>query len=697
MEMYGKIRCVTYPELVTQGNLLSVPSYKKKVRAGILRVVRPGKGQGSCALIDYNSLPDALREAYDRLYPDAQKDMQQQFISQSLRPDQEAVDYYRGYRPKLSLDRQAEYVLNAQVLAEMVRVEKETEAMQKKCGFLRKGAVWDAVLGTCEKLRSLYGHTLPVNAARLRQKFNAYKQEGYSVLVNKNAGNQTARKIGPREGRLLLKLKRSKFPAYTDMQLFEEYNRQAPLRGLRPVTSPQTVVNFLYRPDIQPWWYAAVYGEVAFKNKYQPQFDTRLPEMPNTLWYGDGTKINLYYKEYDARQRRMVARTTDVYEVMDACTEMFLGCSFGPENFRSQYEAYRMAVETWHVKPYEIVTDNQGGHKKEEARAFFRKICRLHKTTMPHNGQSKSIESAFGRFQQQVLHRLYNYSGQNVTAVKESSRANVDQIMANIDRLPTLDELKAQYLRCREEWADMPHPGSDTGLTRREMYTTLSSPHAEALSDADTGELFKLVSPGSVRYGREGFVFELNRQEYRYMVYGPDGLVDMDFHLSHIGTAFHYRYDPHDMGAVELWKEDASGRLKYAATATTKKRIHRATAERTPQENEHLSAQLRANRRALAGHYIASEELLLEECMGEAYTRLTVPRPPGISQKEMDALRREYEEGRLTAPASYPEGTGPGTWEPDEAASAEGLASVGQYTKETSSLTDIDLYEGFFN
>ena len=128
-----------------------------------------------------------------------------------------------------------------------------------------------------------------------------------------------------REGRLLLKLKRSKFPVYTDMQIFEEYNRQAKIRGLNRIESPQTVNNYLYKTNIKLWWYAAVHGEVAFKNEFMPQFDTKLPEMPNTLWYGDGTKLNLYYKAYDKKQKRMAARTTDVYEEMDACTEVFLG------------------------------------------------------------------------------------------------------------------------------------------------------------------------------------------------------------------------------------------------------------------------------------------------------------------------------------------------------------------------------------
>ena len=44
MEMYGKIRCVTFPELVSQGRILSKPNYDKKVREGKIRVVRPGRG-----------------------------------------------------------------------------------------------------------------------------------------------------------------------------------------------------------------------------------------------------------------------------------------------------------------------------------------------------------------------------------------------------------------------------------------------------------------------------------------------------------------------------------------------------------------------------------------------------------------------------------------------------------------------------
>lgn len=703
MEMYGKTLCVTFDELVKSG-IISKSNYDKHVREGKFRVMQKG-GNGRKALVAYDSLTSAICAAFDTVHPEAKKKIQKQIspMNMQLKSDSKAVDFYKRYTPKISLDRQVEYVLNAKVLNAMMTLEVSMRDSQGKCGFQNNKMIREQVVALCESLRERYQHTLP--KARLMEKYAAYKKYGYAALVNGNAGNQSARKVGPKEGRLLLKLKRSKFPVYTDQQIFEEFNRIVEERNARAIreedklkliASPQTVINYLYKTSIKLWWYGVVYGEIAFKNEFIPQFDTKLPDMPNTLWYGDGTKLNLYYKDYDKKQKRMVARTIDVYEVMDACTEVFLGYSFGVENFLTQYDAYRMALETWKVKPYEIVTDNQGGHKKPEAQAFFKKICHLHKTTMPHNGQSKTIESAFGRFQMQVMHKLYNYTGQNITATKENSHVNVDLIMKNIAQLPTLEEMKEQYLQCRKEWNEMLHPASETGMTRMEMYTTLSSPNAEPLDDFGVQELFMLLSKDSVKYNKHGFIFERNKQEYRYMVYGEDGLVDMNFHMQNIGNSFRYRYDPKDMTAVELWEVGAKGALKYAATATPKVVIHRATADRTEEESTRLFAQIHANKRALVGHYIACEELLLEECMSEAYTKLVMPIPVGESQKSMERQREEYANEELTAPVQYPEGVGPGTYGDEPEEEPAGLASVGEYTKQTSGMTDVEMYQSFF-
>lgn len=200
-----------------------------------------------------------------------------------------------------------------------------------------------------------------------------------------------------------------------------------------------------------------------------------------------------------------------------------------------------------------------------------------------------------------------------------------------------------------------------------------------------------------MKYGKQGFVFSRNNKEYRYMVYDESGQVDMGFHMQNVGVSFRYKYDPMDMTSVELWEVCAGGRLKYAATATPKVVFHRATAERSTEESERLYAQIRAQKRALAGHYIASEDLLLEESMGEAYTKLVMPLPVGESQKNMERQRKRYANGELKAPVPYPEGVGPGTYEPEPEEVSAGIASPGEYTKQVSGMTEAEMYLSFLN
>ena len=108
----------------------------------------------------------------------------------------------------------------------------------------------------------------------------------------------------------------------------------------------------------------------------------------------------------------------------------------------------------------------------------------------------------------------------------------------------------------------------------------------------------------------------------------------MNFHLQNVGRQFLYRYDPEDMTRIELWAVTDTG-AKYAAIATPKVTIHRATQERTEEENAYLFAQLDANRRTRAAMHIAQEDPFMEEAMGEAYTQLRIPRPVAVSESSL--------------------------------------------------------------
>lgn len=695
MEMYGNVKCVTHSELVDGGVITQAQYINYTKRKQFIFHQRGGNGR--IALIDYNSLPALVRQKYDEIHPDAEIRLKNQLMNNILRTDSKAIDFYRRHTladgSSLTDKKQAEYILNAQVLNEMVRVEAEARAMQGKLGHSRPKVAWELAEGTCEKLRQLYGHTLP-KSSRLREKLNDYKKYGYIVLVSQKNSNSSARKIGPREARLILRLRRSRVPVYTEAQIFEEFNRLAEesqwkrdkTQALKPIKSPNTLRNYLYAPEVMPLWYAAVFGMQAWKGKYTSLLKTEMPTMRDSLWYSDGTKLNLYYKNKDGKMC-----TTSVYEVMDAYSEVFLGYDIAPnENFDSQYRAFRMAVEVAGVRPYEIVNDNQGGHRKAAAQGFFDKIAVLRKPTMPYNGNSKTIESAFGRFQSQILHKIWHFTGQNVTTVKKNSHPNMEFIEQNAYALPTLEEVKQIYKECREQWNNAPHPA--TGIARIEMYRMSENPETQPVTAMDLIQMFWLKKPETVTYTNKGLAFDLNKESYEYDVYGKNGLRNEAWALRNTGRKFRIFYDPMDMTRIELWEVLANNELRYSTDATPKVSICRGTQERTEEQTSYMRRAIEQSKETMGLLQIATEEFDLDEKIAAELFGLSTPQPKNVSKEKMEQIRKDYEKGRRKAPISLPEKL---EQEEDEDGMELAYSTLGGQTKELSNLTfdDVKGYE----
>ena len=163
--------------------------------------------------------------------------------------------------------------------------------------------------------------------------------------------------------------------------------------------SVRSLTDWLDRPENKRLWMSAAYGQVATDQAYSRKNTTILPSMRDSLWYGDGTKLNLYYKELvpGSAAAHGESRPCRCMRVIDAYSEVFLGYSVcETENPRAQYAAYRMALITAGHRPYEVVHDNQGGHKEGDAVKFLDRLpVKVHRTTKPYSGQSKTIESVF--------------------------------------------------------------------------------------------------------------------------------------------------------------------------------------------------------------------------------------------------------------------------------------------------------------
>ena len=652
MEWYNKQLTVTFSEL-TEPNpeaaesvrgmkVMSASNYYKLANKGAINVVRAGGGLETPALVEYDSLPSRFKERFEMIWGNPYERIQESMMKSDLVTDRRAREFYASHLlpsgEHIPEDFQAEYVQNASVLNLLVDMLGKRRAMRNAMNN-PIGALWETIYGTVDRLRENPGHTLPKSRARLRDKINEYKKKkdgryNYECLISGKLGNRNTVKITDEGGTFIVMQKRRRVPVMSDQQILLEYNRVAPAYGWKQLESVESVTNYLNAPENLQRWFDAVYGELKAYQKFGYKFKTALPEFRDSLWYGDGTKLNLYYRAYEGG--KLMVRTTQVYEVMDAYSEMLLGFHISDsENYTAQYNAYRMAVETAEARPFEIVVDNQGGHKKLDNGGFLKRICRVHRNTAPYRGQAKSIEAVFGRFQSQVLREDWRFTGQNITAKSDKSRANLEFLEANKENLYTLDELKEAYSIAREEWNSRPHPA--TGIPRRDMYLASVNPEAQPLDRLDLIEAFWLMTVKPATYTATGIEIQINKQKYTYDVYTADGLPDMDFRKRNIGRKFYTQYDPNDLTQVRLYVMSASG-LRYVTDATPYVEVHRGVQSATHEGSSFVRRVMNLEEEVRISTYLDNIKIEHEYGVAPEQFGLNRPRPKGISKKTIEEV-----------------------------------------------------------
>lgn len=685
MEYINNILCVSYQELtggndpVIKGNTLLLNVYRNNIR----RVTRGG-GENTTAWYDYNSLPEKYRRRFIQRFGNPEELIKKQRPVPHVVADDKAGEYFANYRydmngrdttlPEAVI---GEYRINASVLNYLIKRYEELVVITNRLKNPRpRRELWETVREESEKLREEYGHTLPASLSRLKDKIKDYKRNSYACLISGKFGNANMVKITPELGELIIALRRSREPHYTTAGLFEEVNRRImehnrtlmgkdadPAVFWKPVKSARAMLKWLERPDVKPLWYDVVGGEQKSRLKYSRQIKTELPSVRDALWYGDGTKLNLYYRDENGR-----ICTTSVYEVVDAYSEVLLGYFISDaEDYRAQYRAFRMAIQTAGHKPYEIVYDNQGGHKKLDSQDFFDKISIIHRSTMPYNGRSKTIEAVFGRFQKQVLSTHWNYTGGNITTKKEENHVDTDRIYANRDNLPTLEELKGIYADARKTWNEMPHPA--TGIPRIEMYKNSVNEETPVVTLSDMVDMFWLETQRPSLYTSAGITIEVSGQKHTYEVFDENGLPDQDWMVRHIDERYIVKYDPYDMRSVRLYRKDASGNLRFERVARPYMKVHRAIQEQSEGEQAMIRKVLKKNEQGRVDRAVAARAIACKYGTDAEQQGLNDPSLKGLSKE----MREQYEE-RVERYST----------DPDE---------LGRYTKKISNIDWMDLKE----
>ena len=666
MEIFNRTICVTYDEFE---GICTTNSLQCRAKQGTITIVRKGGGEGRPALIEWATLPPRLKARYIEVHGDPSQVMEQKIARSALIPDASARQYFEGYTYQLSgqevhlseklID---EYTTNATVLQQLIRQHRERMAMRRALGN-GAGECWQILFRECQDYREVMTHTLPSSLPRLRAKVKEWEDAriaggmdaAYRTIVSAKVGNANTTKITPDAGRWIIAMKRSRVPVYTDAQIFELYNENAERKQWKPLRSVKSLTQWLNDPQQIQLWHDAVHGELQTAQLFNRRHSTDLPTLRDSVWYGDGTKLNLYYRDDDGH-----VCTTSVYEIIDAYSEVLLGYYVSDnEDYEAQYKSFRMAVQRSGHFPYEFVHDNQGGHKKANSAGLFDKSSHIHRSTRPYNGASKTIESIFGRFQQQVLHRHWNFTGQNITAHGPNARPNLEFIAANRESLPTRQELLETYAKCREEWNRMKHPA--TGINRWQMYEESVNPATERATEAAIIETFWMQTRTDVMFTSQGITITVGGTALQYEVFSEPGVPDHEWRRRNTLQSFTVRYDPEDLTSVRLYRRDKAGQLRFERIASRYMTIHRGIQEQTEGEAKFIRQEQQADREDRIQRQVEARAIELEHGTAPEQNGLQTPKLKGADaelQQEIERRTRRYrqkaglEVGRVTKTVS---------------------------------------------
>lgn len=558
MEYYEGRLCISYEELtggeiplVKEGTLKSWQTRCK------IKQMRKAYGEGVTALFAYDTLPTNVRSRYEECYGNPEKMMQrtdqQCFVEDVLaRTFYESHTYIKNgkkvHLPKRIID---EYTVNASISNMLIKRWGELTALSNKLGNRRRD-LWAVMSDYAEALKHEHHHTLPLSDGRLRRKLMEYKENGYTSLISGKLGNANTAKITSEAGLYILGLKRNRSDVLTNSQLLEEYNANCEQLGFKPITLT-TLTCWLNEPRTKQLWLDVEQGEVAANKELCRLQRTLMPTRRNSIWEGDGTRLNLYYNK-DGRRA-----TIDVYMVIDVATGMWLGWSYGHgETYEMARKAFRMALERAGERPYEIKTDNQGSLVSKRGKSLIEDIALMRRNSAPYRSSSKMIEKEIGDFQRIELHRYPNFTGQNVTTGKHP---NIEWLNANMDRVPDYNGMIEQFEESIRRWNNT--VVKKYGKTRGELYEEWVNDELPPVGRMDYIRIFWEDHEYTNLYTQSGITITVDKREYTYEALDSRGLPDIEWLLDHTGERFQVRYNPDNMDEACIYSIGGDGEMRF--------------------------------------------------------------------------------------------------------------------------------------
>ena len=339
--------------------------------------------------------------------------------------------------------------------------------------------------------------------------------------------------------------------------LMELYNTKAAEKGWQILKSAQPVIDFLEQSHVKPVWMMKREPKI-YADTYIPIIGRQKPSFAGAIWEFDGTIVDIYHSG-DEDKKQLYARIYWI-AVIDVKTEAIIGYHITTsETSHSIVQALKSAVKITNTVPYQIRTDNSSAvsslmKQNEGGKNFFEKLAKYVTPAAVGNARAKTIESVFGRFQNELMRLHKFWAGMNLTVKSDSNRMNRIWIQANIKHAPSINELISNLEELVTFWNAGSMKKDDSNVSRWQQYKNDADKQRTALQTV-FNDAFLIAARGDSRtglitYRNTGVKFTYNKKEYQFKV------VDKAINSQLIGKKFIVKFDTDDLDKIWLYNSD---------------------------------------------------------------------------------------------------------------------------------------------
>lgn len=465
--------------------LIGDRAFRLRIQKSAIRKLRP-QSPGFPMLVTWDSLSMSWRDALVKAFGAPPEKVRVPLFESKYERDAKALAFFSSCLTKagVALTDEAieEYTVNASVLNTLYKVYTERVGYRRSLRGSIKTA-WEATADECNRVREKFGHTLPTNASRLRQKLNEYKKNGYKVLIHGGWGNDSARKVDGDIEQLLncLFAKQMHKPTATEVaRQFEGF-----LSGYVELINEKTgevydpasySIKSLSKATVSSYlgaWRNAIGTQAArsgdrqkLMQRFKPYASMLQPKMAGSLISIDDRQPPFEY----AKGKRLW-----FYNAIDIGSECFTCWVYGKTKEGIIIDFYRQLVRNYTMWGLSMPAELEGEMSLNSSflSTFLREGAMFEYVRIEANkARGKRIEAYYRQLRYQLEKKREGWLARPF-AISESNEAGPGQA----PQVP-YEKIVEGCLRDIETWNNMPH-SAVKGKTRWEVFLESQNPNVQ--------------------------------------------------------------------------------------------------------------------------------------------------------------------------------------------------------------------------